>query len=340
MKTTKLKENSKYKWLKIVLGVAITALALWLSFRNLDWEVLKETFVQPNFFWVILALANTILVVYALGWRWQSLLKPKDKIPLGSLFRLNIISQYINIIIPGRFGEVSRAYLASKQYRVSGGYVIGTIAIEKILDFFVFVILWISIPALFAMQKEVKGYKIALFLCILAAFFLVLFIWQPKTVLKGATFFSRLLPGKLRKDFQDFFEKGIEAFGLLRSTKKLLFIVILTFGFIAGQVLTNFFLFKAFHLNLSFGVGLFLLLAIQVANMPPSIPGKIGVFEYAVILALSLFAISKTQALSYGIMLHLVAYLPKILLGLIFISGTDISLRKNRNAQVEANIMS
>lgn len=69
--------------------------------------------------------------------------------------------------------------------------------------------------------------------------------------------------------------------------------------------------------------------------MPPSVPGKIGVFEYAVILALSLFDISKSQALSYGIMLHLVAYLPKILMGLIFISSTDISLRKNRKAQVE-----
>ncbi len=330
-----MKKNSKYKWLKIFLGIAVTALALWLSFRKLDWEVLKVTFFQPNFFWVILALANTILVVYALGWRWQILLRPKDKIPLGSLFRLNIISQYINIIIPGRFGEVSRAYLVSKQYRVSGAYVIGTIAIEKILDFFVFVILWISVPALFAMQKEVKGYKIALFFCILAAFFLVLFIWQPKTVLKRASFFSRLLPRKSRKGFQDFFEKGIEAFGLLRSANTLLFVVALTFGFIAGQVLTNFFLFKAFHLNLSFGVGLFLLLAIQVANMPPSVPGKIGVFEFAVILALSLFGISKSQALSYGIMLHLVAYLPKILLGLIFISSTDISLIKNRKVQVE-----
>ena len=229
------------------MGLAITIVALWLSFRKLDWDVLKETFFQPNIFWVILALVNSVFIVYALGWRWQILLKPKGKIPLSSLFRLNIISQYINIIIPGRFGEVSRVYLASKQYRVSGAYVIGTIAIEKILDFFVFVILWISVPALFAMQKEVKGYKIALFFCILAAFFLVLFIWQPKTVLKGASFFSRLLPRKSRKGFQDFFEKGIEAFGLLRSANTLHFVVVLTFGFIAGQDLTNLFLFKALH---------------------------------------------------------------------------------------------
>ena len=317
-----MKKETYYKWLKIFIGLVITALALWLSFRRLDWHVLKDSFLQVNFFWVLLALFNTIFVVFALGWRWQILLKPKEKIPLSSLFRLNIISQYINILIPGRFGEISKAYLLSKRHKVSGGYVMGTVAIEKILDFFVFILLWISVPALFAMQQEVKGYKIALFFCLLAAFFLVLFIWQPKTALKGATFISRILPGKLRQGLQDFLEKGIEAFGQLRSAKILLFVVILTFGFIAGQVLTNFFLFKAFDLKLSFWVGLFLLLAIQVGNIPPSVPGKIGIFEYAVILALSLFSISKSQALSYGIMLHVVAYLPKILLGVIFITST------------------
>lgn len=335
MKETKPKTKQQYKWIKISLGLILTGLALWLSFRKIDWAALKNAFIEANFLWIILALVNTLLVVYALGLRWQILLKSKSNIPLIGLFRLNIISQYINIILPGRFGEISKAYLVARQYPVSGGYAMGTIVIEKILDFFVFVVLWISVPAFLVLEKAVQGYRIALFFCILAAFFLVLFIWQPKIVLKGASFFSRFLPRKSRKGVQDFFEKGIEAFGLLRSANTLLFVVVLTFGFIAGQVLTTFFLFKAFHLNLSFWVGLFLLLAIQVANMPPSVPGKIGVFEYAVILALSLFAISKSQALSYGIILHLVAYLPKILLGLIFISSVDLSLRKNRNAQVE-----
>jgi len=335
LKTSKLRKESNYKWLKILVGLSITALALWLSFKKIDSEVLKKAFFQVNFFWVFFAVANTILTVYALGWRWRILLNPKDKIPLSSLFRLNIISQYINIIIPGRFGEISRAYLASKQYKVSGAYVIGTIAIEKILDFFVFVLLWISVPAIFTIQKEIKGYKIALLICLLAAFILVLFIWQPRIVLKWTSFISRLLPGKLRQGFQDFFKKGIEAFGLLKSTKTLLSIVILTFGFIVGQVLTIFFLFKAFNLELSFLAGLFLLLAIQVGNIPPSVPGRIGIYEYVVILALSLFNISKSQALSYGIMLHLVAYLPKILLGFIFLPRMDVSLRKDRKLSVE-----
>jgi len=328
----KLKKNTGSKWLKILLGLAFTTLALWLSFRKLDWKVLRDAILQINLFWLILAVANSLFTVYALGWRWQILLKPKKKIPLSSLFRLNIISQYFNIIVPWRFGEFVRAFLAAKKYLISGAYVVGTVAVEKIFDFFIFAILWISIPAFLAMQKQVKGYKIAILFFFLAAFFLFFFIWKPKTVLLWTRFLSRILPGKLRQSLQDFLEKGIEAFGLLRSTKALFIIVVLTFAFIAGQVLTNFFLFKAFNLNLSFWSGLFLLLAIQLVNIPPSTPGKIGVFEYAVILALSVFNISKSLALSYGLVLHLVAFLPKILLGLIFLSLTDISLKqKNKN---------
>ena len=331
MKTLKFKKESKNKWLKILVGFAITALALWLSFRKLDFQVVKEAFFQVNFFWVILALANTILVVYALGWRWRILLKPEGKIPLSSLFRLNIISQYTNIIMPARLGEVVRSYLASKRYKISGAYVVGTVAIEKFLDFIVFVSLWILVPTFFSMQKEVKGYKIALFFSILATLILVLIIWQPKIFLKWISFLSRLLPKNSRQRVINFLEQGIEAFGLLRRAKTLLLVVALTFGFIVGQVLTNFFLFKAFHLRLSFWVGLVVLLAIQVGNIPPSVPGKIGVFEYAVILALSVFAISKSQALSYGIMLHMVAYLPKILLGFIFIATMkELRLRRAR----------
>ncbi len=326
----KLKKELKNKWLKILVGFAITIVALWLSFRKLDWQLAKETFLQVNFFWVILAVANTIFIAYALGWRWQILLKPKDKIALFSLFRMNIISQYVNIIIPGRFGEVLRAYLASKQYKVSGAYVMGTIAIEKIFDFFVFAALWVLAPAFFAMQKEVKEYKIALFFCLLSVSFLALFIWQPETFLKWISSFSRLFPTNFRQKFINFFEKGIESFGQLRSVKTLLFIIVLTLGFIGGQVLTNYFLFKAFHLNLSFWVSLILLLALQVGTLPPSTPGKIGVFEYAVILALSVFDISKSQALSYGIMLHVVAYLPKIIFGMIFIAQSDIRLKQRK----------
>jgi len=71
-----------------------------------------------------------------------------------------------------------------------------------------------------------------------------------------------------------------------------------------------------------------LLLIVQAGNAPPSVPGKIGIFEYMVILGLSFFGIEKADAMGYALMLHVVSYLPKIILGFIFMANLKISIKK------------
>ena len=88
-----------------------------------------------------------------------------------------------------------------------------------------------------------------------------------------------------------------------------------------AQALSNYFLFLAFGMGLSFWVALVVLLAVQVGNIPPSVPGKVGIFEYAVILALSVFGVTKGAALGYAVMLHVVAYFPKIMMGFWFFTA-------------------
>jgi uncharacterized protein (TIRG00374 family) len=314
--------------IKIFLALIVTALAAWLSFRNIEWRTLKNTFTQANYFFVVLAVANSMFTLYALGWRWQILLKAKDKISMAKLFRLNIISQYVNILMPARMGEIVRAYMTSIESNASGGYAMGTIVIERLFDFMAFTIFWILMPAVFPFKEKVKMPGLALFFCFLAAGFLAMFALRPQLFLRGTRYFAKIFPHKIREKISHFADQGIEAFASLRSAQNVVSILFLTIGLILSQVLTNFLLFKAFHINLSFGAALFVLLAVQVGNIPPSAPGKIGIFEYAVILALSIFHVSKNEALSYGLMLHLVAFLPKIVLGFLLLSTFKIANSK------------
>jgi hypothetical protein len=57
------------------------------------------------------------------------------------------------------------------------------------------------------------------------------------------------------------------------------------------------------------------LVVLQVGTAVPSSPGRIGVFQYLVILALSIFAVDKNVALGYSIVLYLVVYVPVVLIG-------------------------
>ena len=329
-----MEKTQKHKLGKIFLGFAVTALALWLSFRKIDWTYLGESFARIQWLWVFIAVANTLIVVYVLGFRWQILLKPKGQLPLGSLFRLNIISQCINIISPARIGEVIRAYMTSRQHQVSGAYVLGTIAVEKIFDFFTFVVLWIFVPVLFTMQEEARWHKSVLYVCALAALILFFFLWKPRAFLRITRKMMSFLPEKIVSPIINFLEKCIEAFSQLKNVKTLFIVLSLTLVLIMGQVLTIYLLFLSFDLKLSVWVALFLLLAIQLGKIPPSVPGKIGVFEYTMILALSLFGIEKSLALSFGITLHAVAVIPKIILGGFFLMSMDISMKKTSKIKI------
>ncbi len=318
----------KKKFIRYAVGILVTTLALWLSFRNLNWNDLAESFSRVHISWVVLAVLNVLFTVYALGWRWRVLLESKQKFPMNYMFKLNIISQYLNIIVPGRFGEIAKAWLPAKRYGISGSYVLGTVVIEKIFDFFAWVILWVSVPAFFALRDRLKGYTIAVVICFVLILLLVLVVWKRELMRKWLVYFASLLPEKIRQRVLNFLERGMEAFSLLKKSRTSLIIVLYTALILLLSTLTNFLLFKAYDFRLSFFEALILLLVLQVGSAPPSVPGKIGIFEYMVILGLTLFAVNKADAMSYALMLHLVSYLPKIILGFIFMTNLNISIKK------------
>lgn len=314
--------------LRIILGLGVTALALWLTFKDINWPVLWDSLRRINLWWTALALVVPLATVYALGIRWRILLDADRPLSLGKLFQLNIISQFGNIIMPARLGDVLRIYLGSRQFGLSGAHVTGTVVIEKGLDFIVFVAFWAVVPPLLAVKEGLQGTRIAIFLCLAVLAVIVLLTWKREFILRAGRSFARILPGRFRDRFNDFFERGLQPFALFRDSRKVLPLVLLTFVFVLGMVLTNYILFLAFGLHLSPAAALVVLLALQVANLPPSTPGKVGIFQYAVILALGWFGVEKDAALAYGLVLHVVAFLPKIILGLIYISRLDISLKK------------
>ena len=307
--------------LRIVVALILTAGAVWLSFRNIDPAELGRAFGRVHWLWALSAAANTMFSVYALGWRWRILLRPQIQLPMGKLFRFNIISQTVNIAAPARMGEFARAYLVSKEGDASVSFTLGTILVERLLDVFVFAAVWIVTPALMAVSGPFAPRSAFRILFFLPALILISFAVWPKLFQRAAAFGVRLFPSKIRERILGTVQQALEAFATLRGTKTSTVLVAWTVGLIFSQILTNVLVFRAAGLSLGFGPALIVLLAIQAGSIPPSAPGKIGVFEYAVILALAAFGIARSEALAYGLILHLIVFLPKIVLGLIYLSG-------------------
>jgi len=66
------------------------------------------------------------------------------------------------------------------------------------------------------------------------------------------------------------------------------------------------------------------LLVLQAVVSLPGVPGRVGVFQYACILALGLFGVDETAAFSYGVLLQTVAVLPLMIGGVVSLSGSRV----------------
>jgi len=306
--------------IRIAVATVITVVALWLSFRGTDFSALRDAFARANYFWIGIATVITLFSVYSLGWRWRILLGRQNPISMKTLSRLNIISQFANILAPARAGEIVRAFMTARIASASSSFVLGTIVIEWLFDIMIFAVAWMAAAALYLVKVQSRTSLIfSIGVWLLAFFVLSFLVIRPAIFLQAVRFMARALPRRLAEKVVAAVEEGLRAFSALRSPHNLLALSLLTVVLLVLQILANVLLFKAIPIHPPVEAALIVLFAVQVGSLPPSAPGKIGVFEYAIILALSLFDIPRADALSYGLMLHAVAHLPKILLGLVYI---------------------
>ena len=101
--------RSRIPWHTIVIAAATVGL-LWLFFRNIN---LAET-------WVAMTLAHVVYLADAVGAtlstytlraiRWQALLRPVGTTRLSVTFRATVIGFTAIFLLPGRIGEVLRAW--------------------------------------------------------------------------------------------------------------------------------------------------------------------------------------------------------------------------------------
>jgi uncharacterized membrane protein YbhN (UPF0104 family) len=74
-------------------------------------------------------------------------------------------------------------------------------------------------------------------------------------------------------------------------------------------------LMAAFDLDLPLVAGMLVVVAINLSLVLPSSPAALGVFEAATVVALRAFDVPQAQALSYALVLHLLNFVPFLIIG-------------------------
>jgi uncharacterized protein (TIRG00374 family) len=289
-------------WLSLALGLAALILvAQAVDFRQL-WEVLRH--VRLPF--VVLTLVTSLATPVLKAVRWRGLFHPqRPALSLARLAELVVIGQAINFMIPGRLGEAARAYLTGEEAAVSKVYALGTLAAEKLLDLIVLALLALALIPFIALPDWLAarvGPIVAAALLATAA--AVALLGGRRMWLKIAGRVLRFLPPAQAEVWRTRVAAGLDGLAALSHPRAAAAVWGWTVLFWLTAAVTNGLLFLAFDLPASPLMALFVLAVLQGGVAVPSTPGKIGVFHYLCVLALSVFGVPAATGLGYGLVLH------------------------------------
>src|SRR5260221_842433 len=99
------------RWQAILLGVLISAAALYYALRGVAWDQLGDVLAHGNYIFVVPTALLAALGLGLRGYRWRALLN--YRIEIGHSINILNASYLFNPILPLRLGEVQHVYLAT-----------------------------------------------------------------------------------------------------------------------------------------------------------------------------------------------------------------------------------
>ena len=314
------------KILKISLGLAFSIGCGYLAVRGVEWGEVGRAFGRVNVGFLFLSTVWLAIVFVFRAYRWQLLAMPVAQLPVSVFFSATLIGFMGNNILPLRAGELLRLYVLARLGPVSMSAAVATGTLDRLLDMLLIALLMVVglplIPALHAYAAT----------NVFFLSFVVVVLGAGWWLVRGE---NRRWVRRLPSWLQDKVEEFLNNLHVLRDGPLLLKTVGVSVLIWGGMLIYFWLLFQACDFALPIEAALIVLLLLAVGVALPAAPGFIGVFQYAVVLALSFFAVPKEEALSFSLVAHLAQYVPVTLGGLLLLLRSGLSLWPSQLALVK-----
>jgi glycosyltransferase 2 family protein len=288
---------------KTVPGLLISAFFLWYTFRGISFnQILALRAVHPT--WILGILAFTAASYTLRCVRWTQMM-PRGRRSLTDHFqvcaRVLMTSLAANNILPLRIGDIMRIFTYSDDLGAAPSVILSTVILEKLLDIFVLVLMFVSTVGRIATPHLRLIADISL--AISAIGLLILLVAARSLQPPVQRLFARLPANPKLAKVEHWITLALDATGRLGVTGSLLLLLeTVVIWTCEGMI----FLSAIRLLGLSVD-GIAAWLAVSFANLSyliPSSPGAIGPFELAVKTSLVNHGASISQAAVFGLAIH------------------------------------
>jgi glycosyltransferase 2 family protein len=289
--------------LKTIPGLLISVFFLWYTFRGISFEQIRALrLVHPA--WVLGVLGFTLAGYTLRCARWAQMM-PRAGLSIGAHFavcaRVLMTSLAANNILPLRIGDIMRIFTYSDDLRTAPSVILSTVVLEKLLDIFVLVLLFVSTVGSIATPhlRLIADISLAISTVGLLVLLTGSRILQPPV----QRLFARLPANPKLVKIEHWITLALDAtsrIGIVGSLLLLLLTVVI--WTCEGMIFAS----AIFLLGLPVDrIGPWL--AVSFANLSyliPSSPGAIGPFELAVKTSLVNHGIAHSQAAVFGLAIH------------------------------------
>jgi glycosyltransferase 2 family protein len=315
----------------LVVGLAASALFLWLAARGVDLQLFWEALRNCDYLLLVPALAILAVAVAIRSWRWQLLFAPATRPPFGAVTRALLVGQLFNVILPMRAGEAARIVMLNQEAGTSRAEALGTAVVERLYDVLALLLLVLAatpfLPEVTWLRRAAVAAALLLALVVVAAVVVDRFGARPMRVALRPLAY---LPGIERTYTDAAAQRLIEGLGGLHRPRLAAPAFLLGLASWLVLALSYWFVLEAFGLGLGFGAGVLILVTTTLSLVIPSAPAGVGVFEAGGVLALRAYSVDESAALSATVVLHVLNLLPYVVVGAIVLHGHALRLRSAR----------
>ena len=329
---------------RVWASFAVTVFCIWLAVRGIPISEVTAAIARLNFWTLLLASAPCYLLsVYFRALRWRHLVRPVAELPRSLLYRSTALGFMANNLLPLRVGEIVRAWTLARDSGISMAAVVGTVALERVLD--AVTVLAMSLGGLaYLLDSQGAGASSELaqvlargsvFLLPAAAapiVVLVLLRAMPEKCIAFVGICMAPLPVRFRQPVDSALRSFILGLGALRGGMHLFWIAVhsVMIWLVTGTVpiLLGF---EWFSVDLggpweSLVHAWILLGALGAAVAIPSAPGFIGPYQLAFTAVLVPFGVAKATALAMGVVVWFIFWLILTGQGLLYLAVSRSNL--------------
>ncbi len=303
MSVTTTTGSTRRNLYKTIPGLLVSAFFLWYTFRGISFDqILALRFTHPV--WILGILGFTFASYLLRCVRWTQMM-PRGTRSLRAHFlvcaRVLMTSLAANNILPLRIGDIMRVFTYADDLGASPSTILSTVILEKLLDIFVLVLMFVSTVGRVATPRLRLIANVSL--AISAIGLLILLVGARSLQAPIQRLFTRLPENPKLAKVEHWITLALDATGRLGISGSLLLLLqTVIIWTCEGMIYAS----AIFLLGLPVDrIGPWL--AVSFANLSyliPSSPGAIGPFELAVKTSLVAHGASMPQAAVFGLAIH------------------------------------